>query len=101
MKGYFFRSLIVVEGGVANVAVDAVYPTGVDAVDPTGNPAPLVPVDAAHVLSDTRRSAALDPAVHDSVRCGIAGELYSARRRMGPMSRHVVTRLRVPCSSNA
>ena len=26
-QGYLFRSLIVVEGGVANIALDAVYPT--------------------------------------------------------------------------
>jgi len=36
-QGYFFRSLIVVEGGVANIAVDAVYPTDVVAVDPKTN----------------------------------------------------------------
>ncbi len=34
-KGYLFRSVIVVEGGVANLALDAVYPTL------TGNPSPL------------------------------------------------------------
>jgi len=33
--GYLFRSLIVVEGGVANIALDAVYPTV------TGNPSPF------------------------------------------------------------
>jgi hypothetical protein len=34
-KGYLFRSLIVVEGGVANIGLDAIYPTL------TGNPSPL------------------------------------------------------------
>jgi hypothetical protein len=33
--GYLYRSLIVVEGGVANIALDAVYPTLI------GNPSPL------------------------------------------------------------
>jgi hypothetical protein len=33
--GYLFRSVIVIEGGVANIALDAVYPTL------TGNPSPL------------------------------------------------------------
>jgi len=33
--GYLYRSLIVVEGGVANIGLDAVYPTL------TGNPSPL------------------------------------------------------------
>jgi hypothetical protein len=40
-QGYLFRSLIVVEGGVANIALDAVYPTAVQAVDPSGNPVAL------------------------------------------------------------
>ncbi len=35
IKGYVYRSLIVVEGGVANLALDAVYPTL------TGNPSPF------------------------------------------------------------
>jgi hypothetical protein len=34
-QGYLFRSLIVVEGGVANIGLDAIYPTL------TGNPSPL------------------------------------------------------------
>ena len=34
-KGYLYRSLIVVEGGVANIGLDAIYPTL------TGNPSPL------------------------------------------------------------
>jgi hypothetical protein len=34
-KGYLYRSLIVVEGGVANIGLDAIYPTL------TGNPTPL------------------------------------------------------------
>ena len=33
-RGYLYRSVIVLEGGVANIALDAVYPTT------TGNPAP-------------------------------------------------------------
>jgi hypothetical protein len=40
-KGYLYRSLIVVEGGVANVAIDAVYPTLVDTPSLTGDPLPL------------------------------------------------------------
>ncbi len=35
VKGYLYRSLIVIEGGVANVGLDAIYPTL------SGNPAPL------------------------------------------------------------
>jgi hypothetical protein len=35
LKGYLYRSLIVVEGGVANIGLDAIYPTV------TGNPSPL------------------------------------------------------------
>ncbi|HEX4165678.1 MAG TPA: DUF1254 domain-containing protein [Bryobacteraceae bacterium] len=34
-QGYLFRSLIVVEGGVANIGLDAIYPTL------TGNPSPF------------------------------------------------------------
>ncbi|HSU57046.1 MAG TPA: DUF1254 domain-containing protein [Candidatus Dormibacteraeota bacterium] len=40
--GYLFRSFIVVEGGVANVALDAVYPTLVNLpLTPGGTPEPL------------------------------------------------------------
>jgi hypothetical protein len=34
-EGYIYRSAVVIEGGVANIALDAVYPTN------TGNPAPF------------------------------------------------------------
>jgi hypothetical protein len=39
--GYLFRSLGVVEGGVPNIALDAVYPTATLYPPATGNPAPL------------------------------------------------------------
>jgi hypothetical protein len=40
--GYLFRSLIVVEGGVANVAIDAIYPTLVNIpLTAGGDPEPL------------------------------------------------------------
>jgi len=40
--GYLFRSLIVVEGGVANIALDAIYPTLVNIpLTPGGDPEPL------------------------------------------------------------
>ena len=42
MKGYLFRSLIVVEGGVANVGLDAIYPTLTATPSQSGgNPLPL------------------------------------------------------------
>lgn len=41
-EGYLFRSLIVVEGGVANIALDAIYPTLVNIpLTPGGNAEPL------------------------------------------------------------
>jgi hypothetical protein len=41
-KGYLYRSLIVVEGGVANIALDAVYPTLTATPSaPDRNPSPL------------------------------------------------------------
>jgi hypothetical protein len=40
-KGYLFRSLIVIEGGVANIGLDAIYPTLTSIPSPTGNPSPL------------------------------------------------------------
>jgi hypothetical protein len=40
-KGYLYRSIVVVEGGVANVALDAVYPTLTSIPSATGNPSPL------------------------------------------------------------
>lgn len=42
VKGYLYRSLIVVEGGVANIGLDAIYPTLTSTPSPSdGKPLPL------------------------------------------------------------
>jgi hypothetical protein len=50
--GYLYRSLVVVEGGVANIPVDGIYPTLV------GNPAPL---DGNHTYTLTFTSPPASP----------------------------------------
>ena len=52
--GYLFRSLIVIEGGVANIGLDAIYPTL------TGNPAPL---DGNHTYKMTFTVPSSNPAL--------------------------------------
>jgi hypothetical protein len=47
-QGYLYRSVIVIEGGVANIALDAVYPTN------TGKPPPQpMPFDGNHTYKVT------------------------------------------------
>jgi Protein of unknown function (DUF1214) len=50
--GYLYRSLIVVEGGVANIGLDAIYPTLTDIPSRTPHPSPL---DGNHTYKLTFR----------------------------------------------